>query len=179
MQARVQMRPQHFGAGGGTITTPALRATPPQRGTLPRDGNKIPRICADNIYTLYSPLYTLLFPHRWCGNNTRHIISILIILSGLSTWPLFISSPSLILSTYSIPLITRPHRVYLPFKNEQSARQIKNWESAEFTSTVRAMPTAPRLKFSPENSAGIFTPLPPRPSPLGQPVWAMNPAITR
>ena len=44
--------------GVGSNDHPAgIAGTPPQRGTLARNGNKIPRICADNIYTLYSSLY--------------------------------------------------------------------------------------------------------------------------
>ena len=57
---------------------------------------------------------------------------------------------------------------------------MKNWLLALFGSEVRAMPSVPRSNGSDENSAGRSgLSEPPRPVPVGSPVCAMKPGITR
>ena len=57
---------------------------------------------------------------------------------------------------------------------------MKNCELAELGLWERAMPSVPRLKGVWLNSAGMFgRSEPPVPLPLGSPVWAMKPAMTR
>ena len=56
---------------------------------------------------------------------------------------------------------------------------MKNWLSALFGSWARAIETVPRTCFSFENSALSLLPEPPVPVPVGSPVCAMNPSITR
>ena len=48
------------------------------------------------------------------------------ILSGLAG-----GSPRVILSTFSMPWLTRPHTVYWPSRKVASSKQMKNWLSAE------------------------------------------------
>ena len=57
---------------------------------------------------------------------------------------------------------------------------MKNWLLAEFGLWERAMPTEPRLYCVWVNSAGTLgrSDLP-VPVPVGSPVWAMKPSITR
>src|SRR5580698_1351954 len=97
------------------------------------------------------------------------------ILSGSRT-----GSPRLILSTFSMPETTLPQAVYCLSRNFASSKQMKNWELAESGLCARAIETVPRTCGSALNSAlrfGYFDP--PVPVPLGQPVCAMNPSITR
>src|SRR6185437_13910953 len=102
------------------------------------------------------------------------------ILSGFSTAPLLASVPALILSTASIPETTSPKAVSLPSRKPPSPNMMKNCEWAEFGSSVRAMPKMPRLKWVWLNSAGRLGSLePPPPVPVGSPVWAMKPGMTR
>ena len=102
------------------------------------------------------------------------------ILSGFVTAPLFSWVPALILSTTSIPETTSPKAVYLPSREPASAVVMKNCELAESGSSERAMPRMPRLKWVALNSAGRFGRLePPVPVPVGSPVWAMKPGMTR
>src|SRR3954464_3221644 len=105
---------------------------------------------------------------------------ILTILSGFVTEPLLAFEPFLILSTTSIPEVTSPMTVYLPLRKEASSKQMKNCEFAESGSLERAMPTVPRLNGVFENSALIFgrSDLP-VPVPVGSPVCAIKPSITR
>ena len=49
------------------------------------------------------------------------------ILSGVAG-----GSPRVILSTFSMPRLTRPHTVYWPSRKVASSKQMKNWLSAEF-----------------------------------------------
>src|SRR5476651_1960720 len=98
----------------------------------------------------------------------------LIILSGLAG-----GSPFLILSTNSMPDVTRPHTVYWPSRKFESFSTMKNWLRALLGSLVRAIETAPRVCGSLLNSAGSSSPMPPEPVPAGSPVWAMKPSITR
>ncbi len=56
---------------------------------------------------------------------------------------------------------------------------MKNWLSALFGSEARAIDTIPRTCFSLENSALSLWPEPPVPVPVGSPVCAINPSITR
>ena len=56
---------------------------------------------------------------------------------------------------------------------------MKNWLSPLFGFCERAIPTVPRTNGTLENSAGRLVPDPPRPVPVGSPVWAMNPSMTR
>ena len=57
---------------------------------------------------------------------------------------------------------------------------MKNCELAESGLWLRAIPRVPRKNFSLENSAGMFgrSDLP-MPVPVGSPVWAMKPSMTR
>src|SRR6476659_883149 len=61
------------------------------------------------------------------------------ILSGLAG-----GSPRVILSTFSMPWLTRPHTLYWPSRKVASSKQMKNWLSAESVDWARAMETAPR-----------------------------------
>ena len=101
------------------------------------------------------------------------------ILSGLTTLPLRAESPFLILSMYSIPEVTAPQIVYLPSSAGDGANMMKNWLSALFGSEARAIERVPRTCFSLENSARSSWPEPPVPVPVGSPVCAMKPSITR
>src|SRR3954447_7331386 len=102
------------------------------------------------------------------------------ILSGFVTEPLFACEPFLILSTTSMPEVTSPMTVYLPLREDASSKQMKNCEFAESGSLERAMPTVPRLNGVLENSALRFGRLDfPVPVPVGSPVCAMKPPITR
>src|ERR1700733_10866555 len=104
----------------------------------------------------------------------------LMTLSGSITEPLFASFPFLIESTCSIPSITRPHTVYLPSSHGPSSKQMKNWLFAESGLLLRAIEQVPRTCDSGENSAfrlDFFDP--PVPVPVGSPVCAMKPGITR
>ena len=56
---------------------------------------------------------------------------------------------------------------------------MKNWLSALFGICARAIDTVPRTWGSLLNSAGRFWPEPPMPVPVGSPVCAMKPAMTR
>ena len=98
--------------GVGSNDHPAgIAGTPPQRGTLARNGNKIPRICADNIYTLYSTLFTLLFPR--CGAG--------IIKTGRC--PVFVRTP-LTVFIHMRHTISQPdnfQRMHCPILRTQSA----------------------------------------------------------
>ena len=92
----------------------------------------------------------------------------------------FTGSPRLILSTFSMPETTLPQTVYWRLRKAASPKQMKNCELAESGLDERAIETVPRTCGSALNSAlrsGYFDP--PVPVPLGQPVWAMNPSITR
>src|SRR6516162_7882406 len=88
-------------------------------------------------------------------------------------------SPRLILSTFPMPSVTCPQTVYLPLRKGASAKQMKNWLSAESGDCARAIDTVPRRWGSLLNSALSFLPEPPVPVPWGQPVCAMNPSMTR
>src|SRR6516165_7694917 len=88
-------------------------------------------------------------------------------------------SPRLILSTFPIPSVTWPQTVYLPLRKGASAKQMKNWLSAESGDCARAIDTVPRRWGSLLNSALSFLPEPPVPVPWGQPVCAMKPSMTR
>ena len=88
----------------------------------------------------------------------------LIISSGSETEPLA-PVPFLIISTYSMPEVTSPQTVYCPSSHGQSAKQIKNWLSAESGIIERAIETVPRLCGVRLNSAFSFLPLPPVPVP--------------
>src|SRR5262249_995662 len=88
-------------------------------------------------------------------------------------------APRLILSTNSMPDTTRPHTVYWPSRKFESLNTMKNWLRALLGSLVRAIDTAPRLCGSLENSALSVSPMPPVPVPVGSPVWAMKPSMTR
>src|SRR6516225_7333344 len=88
-------------------------------------------------------------------------------------------SPRLILSTFPMPSVTSPQTVYLPLRKGASAKQMKNWLSAESGDCARAIDTVPRRWGSLLNSALSFLPEPPVPVPWGQPVCAMNPSMTR
>ena len=107
--------------------------------------------------------------------------------SGSLTSPLR-PSPRLIASTTSMPETTCPTMVYCPSSPVLGANMMKNCELALSGSCDRAMPTMPRSKLSPENSAGRSglaeppVPAAERSSPLPyctSPVWAMKPSITR
>ena len=87
--------------------------------------------------------------------------------------------PRLILSTNSIPDTTCPQIVYCPSRLAAGANMMKNWLSALSGSEVRAIATAPRANGSGENSAFKGCPEPPVPVPVGSPVCAMKPSITR
>src|SRR5690606_5228913 len=101
------------------------------------------------------------------------------ILSGLVTRP-DPGSPLLILSTCSMPSITCPQTVYFPSRCGARSNMMKNWLLALLGSAVRAAPTTPRSKGVGVNSAGRSSYFdPPLPSPLGSPVCAMKPSITR
>ena len=89
--------------------------------------------------------------NRFCGNQAASFAEM--IRSGLET-----GSPRLILSTFSIPAVTLPQTVYWPLSHGESAKQMKNWLSAESGLCARAMETVPRTCFSPENSALSFLP---------------------
>ncbi len=78
-----------------------------------------------------------------------------------------------------MPSITRPHTVYWRSRKLASSKQMKNWLSAELGDCARAMDTAPRVCGSLLNSALSFWPEPPMPVPVGSPVWAMKPSMTR
>src|SRR5215210_2132054 len=109
----------------------------------------------------------------------RHCASfmsfMLTILSGLAG-----GSPRVIASTQSMPSVTAPTTVYCPLRKDPSANMMKNCELALFGSCDRAMPRVPRLKGSLENSAGMSGSFePPMPVPVGSPVCAMNPSMTR
>ena len=56
---------------------------------------------------------------------------------------------------------------------------MKNWLRALLGSLVRAIDTEPRTCGSFENSALSGSPMPPEPVPVGSPVCAMKPSITR
>src|SRR5438552_945120 len=109
----------------------------------------------------------------------HHLISFITfidtILSGLAG-----GSPRSILSTHSMPFTTSPHTVYCPSRKPPSANMMKNWLLAELGSCALAMPTVPRAKWALENSACILGSFdPPVPVPVGSPVCAMKPSITR
>src|SRR5215212_4472745 len=109
----------------------------------------------------------------------RHCASfmsfMLTILSGLAG-----GSPRVIASTQSMPSVTSPNTVYCPLRKSPSANMMKNCELALLGSCDRAMPSVPRLKGSLENSAGMSGSFePPMPVPVGSPVCAMNPSMTR
>jgi hypothetical protein len=55
----------------------------------------------------------------------------------------------------------------------------EKWLSAESGDCARAIDTAPLVCGSVLNSALSFWPEPPVPVPVGSPVWAMNPSMTR
>ncbi len=70
--------------------------------------------------------------------------------------------------------------MYWPLRKCPGANMMKNCELAEFGFCDRAAPTVPRSNGTEENSAGTSGSLePPRPVPVGSPVWAMKPSITR
>src|SRR3989338_7337333 len=70
--------------------------------------------------------------------------------------------------TTSKPEMTRPKKVYSPFRNKESFLTMKNWESLDTSLGVawRATPTAPAVNASEEVSVGKVE-LPPVPSPFG------------
>ena len=78
-----------------------------------------------------------------------------------------------------MPSVTRPHTVYWRSRKLASSKQMKNWLSAESGDCARAIDTAPLVCGSLLNSALSFLPEPPLPVPVGSPVWAMKPSITR
>ena len=84
-----------------------------------------------------------------------------------------------IASATSWPDVTFPNAVYCRSRCGVSATQMKNWLPAESGSEDRAMPSVPFLKLASLNSAFTRQPGPPVPLPCGQPVWIMNPGITR
>src|SRR5260370_15064208 len=103
----------------------------------------------------------------------------LIILSGGAATAPDPGAPFLILSTQSMPDTTLPHSVYWPSRKFESLKTMKNWLRALLGSEVRAIETAPRTCGCLLNSAGSVSPMPPVPVPVGSPVWAMKPSITR
>ena len=95
--------------------------------------------------------------------------------------PVLPAGAFLSLSTTSMPAITLPITVYWLFRNEASAKQMKNCELPESGEPPRAMPTTPRVNGVRVNSAfrfGYFElPVPLKFTP--SPVCAMKPSITR
>ena len=90
----------------------------------------------------------IVFPYCRVGWNylTSAATCTFVILSGSVTAPLCEPAGAFLsLSTTSMPATTSPTTVYLPLRNEASAKQMKNCELAEFGSLARAMPTTPRL----------------------------------
>jgi len=76
--------------------------------------------------------------------------------------------------------------VYWPSSPWFGANMMKNWLFAVCGSWVRAMPQVPRMKrarLGGENSdcrsGRPMERAPPVPVPVGSPVWAMKPGITR
>ena len=89
-------------------------------------------------------------------------------------------SPRLIVSTTSMPSITLPHTVYWRSRKRASEKQMKNCEFAECGKLVRAIEQVPRTCGSALNSAlRSGSSEPPEPVPVGSPVWAMKPSMTR
>src|SRR5262249_24958195 len=64
-----------------------------------------------------------------------------------------IRSPTRILSTTSMPLVTWPNAVYLPFRNGAGPSMMYTWLPAESGSSPRAMPSTPRSNLRLLNSA--------------------------
>ena len=97
------------------------------------------------------------------------------ILSGVAG-----GSPRWMASTYCMPAITRPNAVYLPSSAKRGWKQMKNWLFALSSLWARAIDTVPRKCGTALNSAlRSGSGDPPVPVPVGSPVCAMKPSITR
>ena len=101
------------------------------------------------------------------------------ILSGLLTVPLRAWSPFLIASICSMPEATLPQIVYCPSRNGAGAKHDEELAVGAVRVGARAIETVPRTCFSFENSALSLLPEPPVPVPVGSPVCAMKPSMTR
>src|SRR5215467_558082 len=116
-----------------------------------------------------------------CDPKDDHLTRMRTILSGgPEIAPLLCSPPFLIASICSIPSVTWPQTEYCRSSQGELSKQMKNWLFALFGLAERAIEHVPRTCFSPENSA-LRSPRsdPPVPVPVGSPVCAMNPGITR